>query len=151
MLEICKRAKKANPRLFICIIDVLAVESAVFRSRCFAHGANMVTNDSYSLKQVLNTIGNRGFEGGGTFQCPYCGLDALTEDELWHHVPLYHINCAEAVECPLCDTGHLESKYLVHLRNHHGPVHRGEIAPEDREGIPTHAFALVVVRRPSDS
>ena len=31
MLDICKRAKKSNAQLFICIIDVLAGESAVFR------------------------------------------------------------------------------------------------------------------------
>ena len=111
----------------------------------------MVTNDVYSLKQVQNTIGNRGYQTHGQYQCPYCGMEELTEDELWHHVPLYHINESKAVECPLCDNGHLESKFLVHLRNRHGPVIRGEIAAEYKEGISTHAFALVVVRRPRDS
>jgi len=37
------------------------------------------------------------------------------------------------------------------MRNSHGPVAKGEIAPEYRDGISTHAFALVVVRRPSDN
>lgn len=112
----------------------------------------MVTNDHHSLKQVLNIIGQRGFSGKGKYQCPYCKMEGLTEDELWHHVPLYHVNDQqkETITCPICNEDKRKN-YLLHLRNHHGPVIRGEIAPEYRDGILTHAFALVVVRRPTDN
>lgn len=152
MFEACRKAKKINPKLFVCIIDIEASESAVFRSKCFDYGANMVTNDHHSLKQVLNIIGNKGFKGRGQYKCPYCGMQDLTEDELWHHVPLYHVNDTQSgnIQCPICQEDKRKN-YLLHLRNHHGPVMRGEIAPEYRDGILTHAFALVVVRRPTDS
>eukprot|EP01084_Bolivina_argentea_P317388 550292_1 len=152
MFESCKKAKKINPKLFICIIDIEASESAVFRTKCFNYGANMVTNDHHSLKQVLNIIGNKGFNGPGDYICPYCQMNDLTEDELWHHVPLYHVNDAQpgTIKCPICDE-EKRRNYLLHLRNHHGPVIRGEIPPEYRDGILTHAFALVVVRRPTDN
>ena len=124
----------------------------IYRSKCYGYGANMVTNDHHSLKQVLNIIGNKGFNGYGSYQCPYCHMDNLTEDELWHHVPLYHVNDVQPgnICCPICHEDKRRN-YLLHLRNHHGPVIRGEIPPEYRDGILTHAFALVVVRRPTDN
>eukprot|EP01083_Nonionella_stella_P147578 465860_1 len=81
------------------------------KAKCFAYGANMVT------KQVLNIIGNKGFNGLGKYTCPYYGMNNLTEDELWHHIPLYHINDNNAtplysqtqtiqpcdkIKCPIC-------------------------------------------------
>ena len=112
----------------------------------------MVTNDHHSLKQVLNIIGQKGFGGEGTYECPYCPMKNLTEDELWHHVPLYHVNDQQNgnIICPICNEDKRRN-YLLHLRNHHGPVIRGEVPPEYRDGILTHAFALVVVRRPTDN
>ena len=67
----------------------------------------------------------------------------LIENDLWHHVPLYHVKEGQhgGVKCPICNEEKL-SNYLLYLRNCYGP--------EYRDGILTHAFALVVVRRPSD-
>jgi len=151
-MKIVVKARNANPQLFICVIDMRASESAVFRSNCVRYGANMVTSDSISLRQVLNTIGSRGDSGAGHFSCPYCQMPNLTEDELWQHVPLYHVNEAQTgpIQCPLCEEVK-HKHFLKHLRNHHGPVARGEEAPDNRAGIVTHTFALVVVRRPSDN
>ncbi len=139
----------------------------------------MVTSDHHSLKQVLNIIGNKGFNGLGKYTCPYCGMNNLTEDELWHHAPLYHINDNNAtplysqtqqtiqenghtitpqiiqpcdkIKCPICGKEEKRNRsFFLHLRNSHGPVQRGEISREYRDGILTHAFALVV-RRPTDN
>ena len=93
----------------------------------------MITNGHNSSKQVLNIIANKGFNGRGEYACPYCKMGDLAEDELWHHVPLYHVNDAQtcAIHCPVCNVKKTKN-YLLHLRNHHGPVIRGEIPP-DRE------------------
>jgi len=119
----------------------------------------MVTNDHLSLKQVLNIIGNKGFNKSKsipTYSCPYCHMSDLTEDELWHHIPLYHVNDPtpsnmDSIQCPICTQTHKHRNFLLHLRNNHGPTLRGEVMREHKDGILTHAFALVVVRRPSDN
>ena len=55
----------------------------------------------------------------GPFTCPFCLAYGFTEDTLWDHCPLYHINERNRSEnCPIC-LRHT-TKFQVHLRNAHG-------------------------------
>ena len=43
--------------------------------------------------------------------CPYCGMDHLSEDMLWKHMPAYHVNRvndppSSSPECPICKRSH---------------------------------------------
>ena len=51
---------------------------------CFAAGARMVTRDAAALEGVLRLVAQQGsgVGGGGTYACPSCLLDGLTENEL---------------------------------------------------------------------
>ena len=46
--------------------------------------------------------------GSDQYRCPYCGLDGLSEREMWFHCPAFHINCPNDEEsthrqqCPIC-------------------------------------------------
>ncbi|CAD7947494.1 unnamed protein product [Amoebophrya sp. A25] len=82
------------------------------------------------------------------YSCPFCGLRDLTEDGLWRHMPLYHINARPSSvlvkHCPICRLPEVENMQ-VHIRNAHGPCRRGEVHSEFSERPPMlNAFALVV-------
>ena len=88
------------------------------------------------------------------YHCPYCQLGPLSEDELWEHCPLYHINAPNrqtaGLPFPICAAPC--PRFHPHLRNAHGPPSRGEAhREEDGRATPRmYAFALVVCRRPED-
>jgi len=113
----------------------------------YDQGVRMLTqnlvNVSYALDMISSQLGSKG-----SYKCPSCGLNGLTEAALHRHYTLYHSTEPNiTAECPIC---HKTAKAErggpdVHIHNHHGP-------PEEREP-PKPAFAAfswVVVRRPSD-
>jgi 8-oxo-dGTP pyrophosphatase MutT (NUDIX family) len=142
-----------HPTAFMCVWHPDATEDAFFRQACFGlttEGANMVSFDLPSLSKAISLVRLSSMRSGDMV-CPYCNMDGFSEDELWYHNPLYHVNCVnhESVNCPLCRKScHREqgTPYPVHLRNKHGPCGRGEIQSEHHTGL----FAIVVCRRPSD-
>ena len=73
-----------------------------------------------------------------------------TEDQLWEHYPLFHINQPNTgrVQCSVCRR-HVDN-FAVHLHNDHGPPARGDPAHprEHAEEIALHAFSLVVCQHP---
>lgn len=158
--------RKAYPRGFIAVISKEVQENPQARQICTDdYGANMVDRSTSSqhfqeaLKRVFRPLARKQQhrkERRG-YQCPYCGLAPLTEDELWEHVPLYHINAsnrsAASFPCPVC--GVLPAQqgeyFQPHLHNAHGPPGRGEGHSEYQEKAPhLYTFALVLCRRPAD-
>ena len=132
-----------------CCAKLRVLSFVANRESCFVSGANMVTNESHSMRKLLNVIGQRGYHGEGPYTCPYCKMKELTEDELYYHIPLYHANqsAPENILCPICEKKLYGHNFLWHLQNQHGPVRRGDIERKTRHGTNTHTFVLVVVRR----
>ena len=107
--------------LSLVCIELVCFDKLIYddnREACFTSGANMVTNESHSMRKLLNVIGQRGYHGTGNFKCPYCNMQHLTEDELYYHIPLYHANQSEPdhVICPVCEKRPRQSQFLWHLR-----------------------------------
>jgi len=144
--ELCKTIRLKDITSFICIFSSLLSKSPAMRLSCVDLGANMVTGSGTSLSHVLEIIGKQQC-GNGHYKCPICAMDCLTEDELWRHVPLYHINSVNTLEkCPVCDE--MSEDYIqVHIHNAHGPPGRGEMLSEYCPDVPIFSFALVVCQR----
>jgi len=151
--EMCRMIRKIhNLSTFICVVHSDATEDALFRERCFSNKqeANMVTHDAAAIVHVLSLIKNI-LQQEGRLLCFYCSTRGFTEDSLWDHGTLYHVNDPNVPvgsKCPCCSFVTTDYYPLqVHYRNCHGPCGRGEVKPEeDYTGI----FGLVVCRRPSD-
>lgn len=94
--------RKKSKACFIIIFSQTACNNAKTREICFDNGANMVTNCLDSLSNVLSQIYNQ-ISNPGQLTCPICLLANLSEDSLWYHLPLYHINDENIkTVCPLC-------------------------------------------------
>ena len=152
-LDLISEASKLDARTFQVVYSWTATNNAKVRWNCFEEGAHMVTSDERTLFQVLKSIANSGLTTGGvtTYVCPYCDMTNLTEDEMVVHMTRYHSKepSAETRPCPIC-LKNSRSPMLVHVRNSHGPVARGEMPKEETHLESFVSFALVVVRRPSD-
>eukprot|EP01084_Bolivina_argentea_P304709 526327_1 len=156
---------RSNNKLFIIIFSKNANESAIFREKLFNMFCNMITKDIHSIykiyKIIFNTkqnyINNTNNKNIIFYNCPHpsCGIQGLTEDDLWHHFPLYHIGTRNlvSVRCPICNVtcGSTKTPFQVHLRNKHGLCATHKCEPEYKHGVSSYVFALVVVRRKSDN
>ncbi|KAL1528671.1 hypothetical protein AB1Y20_010007 [Prymnesium parvum] len=143
LLRACQREL---PRTFVMVRSATAASDLRLRLELFAAGAMMITPSDAAAAAALTTVA-RAVRGGGEHACPHCGMGGLTADTLREHMPFHHAthpNC-EAADCPLCLAPLRDLPLVVHLQRAHGP-------PEAREPPPPPyaAFALVVVRRPSD-
>jgi len=155
-LDFLRRLRVRHPACFIVVL-VAAPDRhgdyAALRLSCFAHGAQMFSSEAElaSVERALQLV--QAQMGQGALACPYCPLSNLTEDELWRHCPLYHIQERndKLITCPVCletcNPSH-NRPFQVHLRNLHGPCGRGELASEDdHRPDELYAFALVVCVR----
>jgi 8-oxo-dGTP pyrophosphatase MutT (NUDIX family) len=149
-----KESINLDPKIFNIIFSFTASNNATIRYECFKLGSNMVTNCLVSLKEALTQIRNQ-FIKPGAYDCPICGFKNLTEDNLWIHLPLYHINLKNSqirdLKCTFCNKKP-NPNLQVHYRNAHGPCGRREIESEfEREHVELYAFSLVVVHRKEDN
>ena len=147
-LQVVRELRKASSSTFICVWSTSGAESAAVRLACFELGANMVTQCMDSLLHVTRTVLGHD-HGRGSFKCLACDKDKLSEDQLWEHYPLFHINHPNE-NCVCCICKHRVANFAVHLHNDHGPPSRGHPAHprESNEAIVLHAFALVVCQHP---
>mmetsp|Transcript_20441 Transcript_20441/g.20561 ORF Transcript_20441/g.20561 Transcript_20441/m.20561 type:complete len:366 (+) Transcript_20441:151-1248(+) len=136
--------------LFIALLRPSAAQDPAMRLSLFDAGANMVAHDVDSLIQTMDlAVMNTARRGNLT--CPYCGLNNLNEDELWHHFPAYHINWSSFTtpyHCPICNE-QTRDPLQVHIHEKHGPVVRrnnGRI--EHRVHSKSYTFSLVVCKHP---
>jgi len=145
--ELIKEIRYKDKKTFIVIFSYTASNTPKLRYDCFAAEVNMVTDCLQSLKKVLAQI-NKTLIYPGKLTCPYCNFSSLTEDGLWIHLPLYHVNVSNSIKissCPLCLKKPVPN-LPVHYRNMHGPCGRGEIISEfNHEDVTLYAFSLVVV------
>ena len=136
---------------FVCVLDTQVSDNARRRLELADVGVNMVSSSveqsEKCVRQVLSYLLNR-HRPVSTLSCPECGLNRLGEDDLWHHFPLYHINCpANRVTCPICH--YKVSNAGQHIHETHGPVvRRSHSAPFKPEKF--HGFALVIIQREKD-
>ena len=135
------------PHAFFIIYSYTACKSPKTRFNLFTQKANMVTSCPSSLKHVLHLLNTIDSEKG-SLKCPVCKEPNLSEDGLWHHMPLYHVNDKNIItKCPVCKKDS-HPNLICHYRNYHGLCAKGlvhnEYADKPKE---LHAFALVVCKR----
>eukprot|EP00301_Raphidiophrys_heterophryoidea_P016795 c26450_g1_i1.p1 GENE.c26450_g1_i1~~c26450_g1_i1.p1 ORF type:complete len:390 (+),score=78.15 c26450_g1_i1:25-1170(+) len=164
-LVVCEQARTVfGLKCFICVCHADATEDAVFRQNCFlpanAPKCNMVTCYESHIEIALQRISqcldpNFLWDQPSpppptkrrTYTCPLCKTHKLSEDGLWVHYPLYHVNHQNvALGCPICSKYAGGEPLPVHIHNHHGPISRGVLPSEDATGT----FSLGICRRPSD-
>ena len=137
--------REVLPSLFVAVWTQHATECAPARLRWFDLGANQVTHSASALEQVLLALDRQCMEQG-PLTCGLCGLEGLSEQAVFHHYPLYHINHdTHGQRCPIC---HQVCNVQVHVRNHHIPPSLPNIQQEDHDPEAGFNFALVVCRHP---
>ena len=82
------------------------------------------------------------------YSCPLCRTAGLSDEALWLHFPLFHVNASsrkmKGHNCPVCNS-RPEPNLQMHIRNAHGPCALGLVASEFREPMQRlNCFALVV-------
>merc|ERR550537_1876394 len=145
---IMEKLKTSSTVCFFIVWSQRAESDCVFRETCSSIGANMITYNLNSVQHVIDVMLEQ-FRVRGNLTCTECGLQNLTEDALWHHLPLYHIskpNGQMCRKCPLCNE-RVRPNLQVHYRNCHGLCARNEVEAETNVLVGLSCFALVVVRR----
>eukprot|EP00128_Syssomonas_multiformis_P001312 Colp12_sorted_trinity150504_noHs@7025 len=138
-------ARKRSKKTFTVVIEETADVDPTRRAQLFAHGTSMYTSDIAQSVDALQ-LASKAVAEKGSLTCPYCKLSDLTEDGLWSHMPLQHINDPNiSCKCPCC--GKDVQNIFVHYHNKHGPVGRGEHPNENYPDTALYAFALVVCQR----
>eukprot|EP00741_Cyanophora_paradoxa_P020956 tig00021319_g20231.t1 len=138
-----------------------ASRDAVSRTVLSRAGSHVYTHDidvlCAALKRATDSL--RGAENSAsssrnpfrsrndkTFRCPDCGRQGMSEDQLWHHMPLFHGKDKNiSAKCPICSRE--QKNFAVHLHESHGPIGRGEIRGDGDRGTELYVFALMVCRR----
>lgn len=142
--ELVKTIRSWGKRIFLCVYS--RKNSALYRYNCFECGVSMVTECMDDLVRVCSLVLSKRT---GKYTCPFCLLDGLSEDQLWVHCPLYHINEINVTRtCPIC-AKRPNRPFQVHMRNAHGPPGRGDMHQEcDNDNVKVYSFALVVCQHP---
>jgi len=101
-------ARKKHPCAFIIVAHSRICNDAAARMVAVKDGANMITElDNAELLKALDMVSQLGRDIG-SYVCPYCYAEDLTQKDLWTHCPLYHINVPNRVQkrsincCPIC-------------------------------------------------
>lgn len=134
--------------MFICVYGESVGSSPFFRYWCFQKGVSMVTADAQAIHSVVTALHDDA-RITGRYTCPFCSKTGLTEDQLWRHCPLYHINEVNAPrQCPICKYVS-KRPFQVHMHNTHGPPGRGDAISEfNIKDTVMYAFSLVICRHP---
>jgi ADP-ribose pyrophosphatase YjhB (NUDIX family) len=143
--ETILNTRQLHPRAFICLYDPCLVINPSRRLSLFDHGANMAAHDVSSLVCVLSESVMFSGDNNGSYQCPACGLEGLSESELFYHLPAYHINISNEEiprNCPICGPL-LRTPLQVHVHERHNPK-RHSYTPSPK----FYGFSLVVCRHP---
>lgn len=131
----------AGKEAFVVLWHPRAVEDASMRVAAFDHGCNMVTCNPSHLSTALAGVASQSCMGA--FSCQTCGMGNMSSNDLWVHMPLYHIYAENvAATCMICQH---QTWYLqTHVHEAHHPK---EPYKEIRLGI----GSGVIVHRQSDN
>lgn len=165
LYPIIKMIRTISKQIFLCVFSAQLIEHPMGRYQCFEEGASMVTGSFDDVRRVMKFISSCGGEypnssngyinssssqllpgTRGSYTCPFCEKTGFSEDQLWRHCPMYHINekNTEGITCPICRE-YTRGPFQVHLHNGHGPPGRGEMTSEFSMAETTlYSFALVV-------
>jgi len=149
-------ARVLYPTAFIAIYAPKAMDQPLYRQQAFDLNINQLAYTVKSIEETVNDDVIQNRSNRGLITCPYCGLTNLTEDELWCHVPAFHVNWPYdrplvSDNCPICQVSCRHMPLQVHIREKHGPIRRTMSKDRVREGrMPNllYNFALVVCRHP---
>ena len=138
---------------FICIYGEEFARNPRTRAKLTSEGVQMLTHSLDDVVKASNEITKtltlpESNPSTLRFQCPYCARTDLCEEGLWLHCPLYHTSSDKLFgKCPICDK-EAEPHMQDHIRNNHGPVRRGEVAPEIDAFHSVYGSGVVVVVSP---
>ena len=164
------RQTVGNEETFICFYSFKAATEISYYDRAANYGVNMVTSSIESVfsgifnffgyfqlkKKFINFFGKlviqkilQHQQDKGGYECPYCGIDQLTEDNLVEHVPLFHTARVNEknrnIKCPICNQS--QRLFPVHLHNYHGHKGREPAKREFRGSIASKTYTRVVCKR----
>jgi 8-oxo-dGTP pyrophosphatase MutT (NUDIX family) len=117
---------------------------------CSELSCHMVTHVPAHLRRSLEVLVKA--EGLGHLQCPVCNKERLTRDDLWAHLPMFHVNSKKTLQmrrfpCPICSE-HSSGSLVVHVHESHPPP---LVAVEVGRSMPqVVSFGLCVIQRKSD-
>lgn len=138
--------RKLFPTTFLIIYNPLFITEPLKRLQYFDCGINMISYDLLNIYKVINDCVIFSGCNNGNYKCSVCGLENLTENELWNHLPTYHINVPNqnvSNFCPICEKN-CHQPLQVHIHEYHGPSHM-----KLQNGSPLfYGFSLVVCRHP---
>jgi len=106
LLPLVALARRRHPTAFIVAWHPAAECDPFFREDAFfdgEKGCNMVSYDMAALAtaaKLVQSAGPQSDSGNGErlLECPWCNVRGFTEDALWMHAPLYHVNSTNHVE-----------------------------------------------------
>uniref|UniRef100_A0A0G4HET8 Nudix hydrolase domain-containing protein n=1 Tax=Chromera velia CCMP2878 TaxID=1169474 RepID=A0A0G4HET8_9ALVE len=146
------KVRARDKTVFIMVFVESGRILALDRFNLFQLGCNMVTDCHEASGHVLSLIERQETErargGRKVFICPFCGMQDLSEEILWRHCPLYHVDRPNERQQPCTACPVASNALQVHIHEDHRPKSAG---PSDAQIPPQslHSFALVVVRHPT--
>lgn len=162
--ELLIRMNKACPSVFTVVFSHVASSSPLLRqSFCSGAACHMVTHVPDHLRTALSRLipkervaagRNEEIKEKATFSCPVCRKDNMTAEELWFHVPQFHVNNKKSLSlaefpCPICGANNRSDGPLApHIHERHAPP--GHHVTPGRSMLPAVAFGLCVIQRKSD-
>jgi hypothetical protein len=116
--EQVQQLRRMYPTVFICLYNPSLVDKPFLRLELQSHGVNQVAYDFSSIHHIIkdcivvddrhpSATNNNNRTNSNTYGCYFCPMSGLTEDELWLHLPAYHVNVPNdrenaSAECPIC-------------------------------------------------
>jgi hypothetical protein len=106
LLPLIALARQRHPTAFVVAWHPAAETDPFFREDAFfdgEKGCNMVSYDTAALATAATLVLSAGPRSGSSngerlLECPWCNVQGFTEDTLWVHAPLYHVNSTNHTE-----------------------------------------------------
>lgn len=103
LCQLAHQAHQMNQQSFICVFGEEASVTPQTRIAVADNGAAMTSSSEVALRKAADIVFAEGSNQKDGYACPFCGKGHLSEDELWKHCPMYHLNEKNKRSiCPIC-------------------------------------------------
>lgn len=141
------------PHVFSVVFSQVASKDPAHRfAACSMLKCHMVTHVIDQLRASLAILAAE--QKSGDLKCPVCKKDKMTKDDLWTHLPMFHVNSKKKLRmadfpCPVCNEQSRDS-VVVHYHEAHPPLN-AHVGAEGRTMPKVVSFGLCVIQRRSDN